>query len=195
MSAIESRILEIPETMQERMRGVTWHEELPCPRLHELRLLEIPYLDFSGVEQLGQLVTGATLAEQVLGIFSSLRALDFPIAGMRPMIEFGGDDGLSMAANNSSCFNSRRIINSDRISVHSYGAAIDINPVHNPVIREGKHRPDAGAAYLDRGNIRPGMFVDGGEAVQVFLSAGWKWGGHWDNPKDYHHFFDPAFSS
>jgi poly-gamma-glutamate synthesis protein (capsule biosynthesis protein) len=194
MSQIRAQILEIPEAMQERMRGVTWHEELPSPRLHELRLLEIPYLDFAGVEQKGQLVTAASLAEQVVRIFAGLRDLDFPIAGMRPMIDFQGDDGLSMAANNSSCFNSRRIVNSDRISVHSYGAAIDINPVQNPVIRDGKHRPDAGAEYLDRENIRPGMFVDGGAALQVFMDAGWSWGGHWDNPKDYHHFFEPSFA-
>jgi poly-gamma-glutamate synthesis protein (capsule biosynthesis protein) len=190
----KGRILEIPEAMQEQMRGVTWHAELPSPRLHELRLLEIPHIDFAGVERAGILITARALAEQILGIFSELRALDFPIASMRPMIDFDGDDGLSMAANNSSCFNSRRIINSDRISVHSYGAAIDINPVQNPVVRDGKHRPDAGAAYLDRENIRAGMFVEGGPAVQVFLDAGWKWGGHWDNPKDYHHFFEPSFA-
>lgn len=175
--------------MQEQMRGITWHEELPCPRLHELRLLEIPYLDFAGTYQLGKLITAASLAKQVLGIFAALRAMDFPIASMRPMLEFDGDDGRSMAANNSSCFNSRRIINSERISVHSYGAAIDINPVQNPVIRDGKHRPEAGAKFLDRENIRPGMIVHDDAVWQVFADAGWKWGGDWDNPKDYHHFF------
>jgi poly-gamma-glutamate synthesis protein (capsule biosynthesis protein) len=180
--------------MQERMRGVTWHEELPSPRLHELRLLLIPYLDFSGEEHLGQLVTSATLAQQVQSIFAALRAIEFPIASMRPMTEFDGDDGRSMAANNCSCFNSRRIINTDRISVHSYGAAIDINPIQNPVVRDGKHRPAAGGAFLDRSDIRPGMIVPGCAALQIFADAGWAWGGDWDHPKDYHHFYEPSFA-
>ena len=194
MNQYRAEILEIPESMQERMRGTTWHEELPCPRLHELRLLLIPYLNFGGVHSLGQLVTGMALAEQVQDIFAELLSLEFPIASMRPMIDFDGDDGRSMAANNSSCFNSRRIINTDRISVHSYGAAIDINPVQNPVIRDGVVRPDEGRAYLDRDNLRPGMIVPQCTALQVFCDAGWAWGGEWDHPKDYHHFYLPSYA-
>lgn len=194
MNQYRAEILELPERMQERMRGTTWHEDLPCPRLHELRLLCIPFTNFGGVKSLGQLVTAATLAEQVQGIFAELQAIEFPIASMRPMIDFDGDDGRSMAANNSSCFNSRRIINSDRISVHSYGAAIDINPVQNPVIRDGVHRPEAGRAYLDRTHLRPGMIVEKSAALQVFRDAGWAWGGDWDNPMDYHHFYLPSYS-
>lgn len=175
--------------MKARMRGVTWHKELPSPGLDELRLLEIPYLDFAGAEQLGGLVTTSRLAEQILQIFARLRDIDFPIASIRPMVDFGGDDGLSMTANNSSCFNARRIMNSDRLSAHSYGSAIDINPVQNPVVRDGIVRPDLGARYLDRDDARPGMFVSGGAALEIFLDAGWKWGGDWTNPKDYHHFY------
>lgn len=194
MNKYRAEILEIPERMQERMRGTTWHEELPCPRLHELRLLLIPYTNLGGVKSLGQLVTAATLAEQVQDIFAELQVIEFPIASMRPMIDFDGDDGRSMAANNSSCFNSRRIINSDRISVHSYGAAIDINPVQNPVIRDGVHRPEAGRAYLDREHLRPGMITKQSAALQVFRDAGWAWGGDWDNPIDYHHFYLPSYA-
>jgi hypothetical protein len=194
MSPYQAETLEIPAAMQERMRGCTWHEELPSPRLHELRLLLIPYLDFGGQERLGQLVTATSLAEQVHAIFAELRRIEFPIESMRPMIEFDGDDGRSMEANNSSCFNSRRIINTERISVHSYGAAIDINPIQNPVIRDGVHRPQAGGAYLDREQLRPGMIVPGCRALQIFGDAGWAWGGDWDHPKDYHHFYLPSFA-
>ena len=61
MSDHGSQILPIPQAMQEKMRGMTWHEDLPSPRLHELRLLEIPYLNFAGKEALGTLVTSAAL--------------------------------------------------------------------------------------------------------------------------------------
>ena len=124
MSHYQAETLEIPEPMRVRMRDTTWHANLPSPRLDELRLLLIPYLDFGNKVQLGELITAEDLASQVQTIFSELFANEFPIHSMRPMIEFDGDDGRSMAANNSSCFNSRRIINTERISVHSYGAAI-----------------------------------------------------------------------
>ncbi len=175
--------------MQEAMRGVSWHASLPCPPLAALRALDLPYFDFAGTECEGLLITSALLADQVLGIFAGLWALRFPIHSIRPMTEFAGDDGLSMAANNSSCFNARRIRGTTRLSSHSYGAAIDINPVQNPIIREGIVRPDAGRAYLDRKDLRPGMIVEGSAALQVFLDAGWSWGGHWQEPLDYHHFF------
>lgn len=194
MSHYQAEILEIPEPMRERMRGTTWHEELPSPRLEELRLLLIPYLDFGNKEQLGQLVTAEDLATQVQTIFAELFANEFPIDSMRPMIDFDGDDGRSMAANNTSCFNSRRIINTERISVHSYGAAIDINPVQNPIIRDGKHRPEAGGAYLDRTHLRPGMIVPGCKALEIFADAGWAWGGDWDHPKDYHHLYLASYA-
>ena len=189
MTHYQAETLEIPEPMRTRMRDTTWHEKLPSPRLHELRLLLIPYLDFGNKPQLGQLITAEDLASQVQAIFSELLANEFPIHSMRPMIDFNGDDGRSMAANNSSCFNSRRIINSERISIHSYGAAIDINPVQNPIIRDGQHRPEAGGAYLDRTDLRPGMIVPGCKALEIFADAGWAWGGDWDEPKDYHHFY------
>lgn len=181
----------VPPAMQERMRGVTWHEDLPCPGLVDLRLLTLLYVDFDGVENRGQLVTSALLADEVVTIFSKLWDVRFPIHSIRPMTEFGGDDGLSMAANNSSCFNARRIVGTTRLSAHSYGAAIDINPVQNPVIRDGEVRPEAGAAYLDRTQMRPGMILEGGPALDIFLDAGWLWGGHWENPLDYHHFYRP----
>ena len=190
MSTSES-ISKLSADLQSRMRGTTWHEDLPSPGLDQLRLLRIPFVDFEGREQTGQLITVDVLAEQVLAIFSALHTLAFPIASIRPMHEFSGDDGASMAANNSSCFNSRRIINSSRISLHALGRAIDINPIQNPVIRDGKVRPDAGKAFCDRSKPVPGMFQPDSEATAIFLDAGWKWGGNWDNPKDYHHFFLP----
>ena len=175
--------------MCDQMRGVSWHEDLPSPALEDLRLLRIPFVDFEARDQMGQLITVKTLAPQVVEIFARLHEQRFPIASMRPMHEFSGDDGASMAANNSSCFNSRRIIGSTRISLHALGQAIDINPIQNPVIRDGAVRPDAGKLYCNREERRPGMFYSDCDATRVFLEAGWSWGGNWENPKDYHHFF------
>ena len=46
----------------------------------------------------------------------------------------------------------------------------------------------AGAAYLDRSDIRPGMAYPGGVLVLAFSSAGWGWGGNWAGSPDYQHF-------
>ncbi|MDQ3641911.1 MAG: M15 family metallopeptidase, partial [Actinomycetota bacterium] len=74
-----------------------------------------------------------------------------------------------------------------RWSAHAFGKAIDVNPVENPYLLEGTVLPPAGAAFVDRSNVRPGMAVRGGELVTAFAAAGWSWGGVWANP-DYQHF-------
>jgi len=55
------------------------------------------------------------------------------------------------------------------LSVHSWGAAIDINWKNNPVSRRLKTD-----------------FPDG--FVEVFEAAGWNWGGRWNGFKDAMHF-------
>lgn len=171
------------------MLDVTWHQHIPSPPLSALRSLSIPYLNFEGKSQVGTLITREDLAEEIVDIFAKLRTISFPIASIRPMRDFAGDDGLSMAANNSSCFNSRKIRGTDRLSMHALGAAVDINPVQNPVLREGNIRPDEGVEFRQRRKHRPGMIASESEVVSIFAEAGWQWGGHWNNPVDYHHFF------
>ena len=47
--------------------------------------------------------------------------------------------------------------------------------------------PPAGAAYMDRSDVRPGMAYWGGALVDAFAAVGWQWGGRWSSP-DYQHF-------
>ena len=192
-----SSIFPLSSQLRSEMIGASWHEDLPCPALEELRELHIPFRDFSGAEQLGLLITSVQFSEALVAIFAKLYDLGFPIARMTPVCKFAGDDGLSMAANNSSCFNARRIIGTERLSLHSYGAAVDVNPVQNPVLRrdpitgETRIRPDEGRDFLDRQDRHPGLFREGEAPLAAFLEAGWQWGGHWEEPKDYHHFYLP----
>ena len=64
-------------------------------------------------------------------------------------------------------------------SEHAYGRAIDINPFHNPYERGDVVLPELASAYLDRGNVRPGMIVAGDAVTQAFAAIGWGWGGEW----------------
>ena len=47
---------------------------------------------------------------------------------------YGADDERSMAADNTSAFNGRKVPGIDVWSQHAYGRAIDVNPLENPMV-------------------------------------------------------------
>ncbi|MEQ9232104.1 MAG: M15 family metallopeptidase [Cyclobacteriaceae bacterium] len=159
--------------------------------LDRLRAVHFLHTNFEGGISQGEMIVLDLLSDSVLAIFKALHALQFPIEKAIPVDEFGSDDVASMEANNSSAFNSRRIMNTDRWSSHAYGAAIDINPrqnpyVPNPVQTDFKVYPSGGGPFLDRENVRKGMVEP---IVSVFKKHGFtEWGGNWKSPLDYHHF-------
>ena len=120
--------------------------------------------------------------------FGSLYDAGFPIARMRLVDDYGADDDRSMAANNTSGFNCRRVAGQRSWSQHAYGAAIDINPVQNPYVRRTSVLPAAGRAYVDRTRQRPGMVLAGDPVVRAFAAVRWGWGGGFRSLKDYQHF-------
>ena len=109
----------------------------------------------------GSLVVRRTAVGALRTVFARLYAERFPIRRMVPIDRYRGSDNASMAADNTSAFNCRYAVapGPRRWSVHAYGEAIDVNPVENPYISGGKVRPPAGARYLDRSRVRPGMAV------------------------------------
>ncbi len=136
------------------------------------------------------MVVNATVTSAVLRVFSQLFAEHFPIHGMQPEDAYGGQDPASMAADNTSGFNCRYAVapGPPSWSVHAYGEAIDVNPVENPYLEGGVVQPTAGASYLNRSDVRPGMAVPGGQLVNAFAAVGWLWGGRWTTSPDYQHF-------
>jgi hypothetical protein len=178
----------VPDHVRREMTGVSWHAHLEPPGFDELALVEVTHLDFEGAVKTGELVVAAPVADDIIGVFRQLFEAEFPIASLKRIDHFGGDDMASMTANNSSAFNSRRIYNTDRLSNHSYGLAVDINPLLNPVVDGDAVRPIAGQEFLDRADVRPGMIVRPGPVVAAFDAIGWEWGGDWQSFKDYHHF-------
>lgn len=147
-------------------------------------LLTIKYLSFDGKYHQGQIIIDRDLEKDVLDLFDFLIEQNFPIGKMIPVTSeiFDFNDDKSMAENNSSGFNPRFIAGTDRPSNHAYGRAIDINPAQNPFIKNGKTEP-AGAEYnLEKsGTITPLI-------VEFLKERGWRWGGDYENLKDYHHF-------
>lgn len=176
-----------------------------CPVLIErLALLNLSYVDFKGKEHHdGQMVVFDVMADNIINIFKILYKQRFPISSIRLMNDFDGDDNKSLQANNTSCFNCRKIMNSDKYSIHSYGMAIDINPLQNPCLdTEYKHDkkavdvlPPGGMQYMNRTKIRPGMVesviddMTGVTVADLFAQNGFNiWGGQWNFPIDLHHF-------
>ena len=146
------------------------------------------YWRFDGKEHLGSVVVRASEAKDVLSVFRKLYTARFPIRRLRLVEAYKGSDDASMAADNTSGFNCRRVYPSGPWSAHAYGLAIDVNPVENPYVHTGRVEPPAGRRYLDRTNFRRGMVVRGDLVVRAFVAIGWPWGGQWASSKDYQHF-------
>jgi hypothetical protein len=159
-----------------------------CDRL---RLLKFGYIDFGGqTHSDGEMVVLDAVADHVLQIFGAPRGRRFPIASVKLMDHYDGDDDASTAQNNTSAFNVRRVAGGSAMSLHAYGVAIDLNPEQNPyIIRSGRTvRIDSrsGADYVSRKTLRPGMAEP---VVDLFARHGFvEWGGYWRNPIDYQHF-------
>jgi hypothetical protein len=138
----------------------------------------------------GTMVVNASVLTSVVTVFRTLYADRFPIAEMVPVDVYGGRDDAAAAADDTSGFNCRYAVapGPPQWSVHAFGEAIDVNDVQNPYVDGSTIIPPSGAAYLDRGHVRPGMAVPGGVLVEAFATVGWYWGGRWSPGTDYQHF-------
>jgi hypothetical protein len=154
----------------------------------QLRRIRLSYWGFDGRAHTGALDVHAEVVQGVVQVFRRLYAARFPIRRLRPVDAYGGNDDRSMAADNTSAFNCRRVEGSSRWSAHAFGKAIDVNPVENPYVAGGRVQPPAGRAYLDRSRFRRGMIVRDGLVVRAFAAVGWSWGGRWRSTPDYQHF-------
>jgi hypothetical protein len=182
----------LPPAFIDRMRATTWHSGCPVdPR--DLRMLTLSYWNYDRKPATGKLIVNKKVSRQAARIFKKLFEHGFMIEKMVPIEEYGGSDDASMAANNSSAFNCRDItLRPGVFSNHSWGRAIDINPLTNPYVKGDKVFPPEGREYLDRTRAFPGSILAGSFAVNLFEKKGWTWGGTWTDRQDYQHFEKPA---
>ena len=186
-------ISEIDAEIFKRIDGKSYKKNCTLP-LSELRYLRLLHKDFNGNTTAGELICNARIAAALLDIFQKLYESNYPIEKIRLIDEYDADDELSMRDNNSSCFNFRFVSHTNRISLHGYGLAVDINPLYNPYIKtvDGKKiiAPDNSAAYEDRTKNFAHKIDEDDLCVKLFGEHGFLWGGNcWDDEKDYQHFF------
>jgi hypothetical protein len=182
---------EITQKIKDRINGKSYGEDCDIP-YEELRYVSVLYWDFDHQSRVGELIVNKAITEDIIEIFAELYEAQYPIEQMVLVDEYDADDNKSMAANNTSAFNYRVVEGTNRISKHSYGLAIDINPLYNPYVHEvdGERvvTPVEGAMYEDRSLDSPYYIHSEDLCYQAFIRRGFTWGGDWKNQKDYQHF-------
>jgi hypothetical protein len=178
----------IPNEIAERMKKHSWRKGCPIP-LEKLVYIKLSHWGYDGKVHEGELIVQEEVGDDIVAIFEVLFNNHFPIEKMKLIDEYEGSDDASMEDNNTSAFNCRWVTGKKGVfSKHSYGRAIDINPVANPYVTKKKVLPPAGKAYVDRTKNQKGMIMDGGVVHQAFAAKGWTWGGSWRSIKDFQHF-------
>lgn len=178
--------------LREVLIGRNWMPGCPVA-LDDLRLVQVSYWNFEGEVQKGPFVLHERVASDVLWVFKRLFRARFPIqeiklaAKDRPMRpeDYWDKSGRSVTAS----FNCRPATGSTTLSQHSYGWAIDINPLQNPYVRnDGSVLRHIAKPFRNRSLQRKGMIHEGDVVVRSFARIGWEWGGDWHTLKDYMHF-------
>jgi len=178
----------IPEAVKLRMTGRSYSEEDAGISLSDLRYLKLLYYDFGGRVRRGEMVCNMAIADDLLYIFKELYKAKYPIASIRLIDDFDGDDQRSMEANNTSCFNYRTKTSGTSLSAHARGMAVDVNPLQNPYVKGEIIEPEAAREYADRTVDFPHKITDDDLCCKLFRSRGFQWGGAWNSLKDYQHF-------
>lgn len=159
---------------------------------NELAYVHVLHYNFDDEICEGEIICNKKIADDLIVIFNELYNQKYQIEKIRLVDEYNADDMESMADNNSSAFNYRVISGTDRLSNHSFGLAIDINPLYNPYVfsRNGKKQvqPYNSDEYVDRDATFEHKITHEDLCYRLFTEHGFTWGGDWTNSKDYQHF-------
>ena len=139
------------------------------------------------------MVCNKKIANDIKDIFQELYKHRYPIGRMQLIDDYDADDERSMQDNNTSCFNYRAVAGTNKLSKHSQGLAIDINPLYNPCVRRRKDgsvliQPSTAHRYANRSKKLPCTIDKEDLCYQLFIKHGFTWGGSWRTVKDYQHF-------
>lgn len=184
-------VSKISEDLYGRIYGKSYKKDCTVP-LEQLRYIRILYVGFDEETHVGELIVNRSIAQDVKTIFYKLYKHKYQLEKVVLVDEYNADDNLSMADNNTSSFNYRVVEGTTKLSKHSLGLAIDINPKINPYIHtlQGKTvcSPENGKEFEDRTKDFPHKIDTSDYAYKLFTQYGFSWGGAWHSSKDYQHF-------
>ncbi|MFN8051271.1 MAG: M15 family metallopeptidase [Acidimicrobiales bacterium] len=184
------------ESVDAARLGLSWRPGCPVAP-SDLRILTLSYWGIDGAGHTGELIVHRSISLQMVVVFRELWNAKFPIHQMRTAEQFvdASDfrpDGSFIETDepdhddNTSAFFCRPATGATSWSQHSYGLAVDINPVENPYVKGGRMVPPNGLPGRDA--ARPGTITASSLPVAAMKRAGMVWGGTWKSLKDYMHF-------
>ena len=176
--------------LRDEVMDRNWHPGCPVP-IADLRVAHVRYWGFDREVHDGPLVLNEAVADDVVGVFHRLFRAGFPIKHIALARRYQPDaDRWNSTRDTTASFNCRPVTDvPGSVSQHSYGWAIDINPLQNPYVRgDGSVLRKAAKPYRDRSRRRRGMIHPGDIVVRSFARIGWGWGGDYTSIKDYMHF-------
>lgn len=182
----------ISDALWTKMQGKTYKPN-PYIGRQDLRHIRVLHWDYDKKIHVGELVCNKKIADKLVSIFRQLFEQRYPIERMVLPEEYDADDEKQMRANNTSCFCYRPIAGSSKLSKHSLGLAIDINPLYNPyykVLKDGTRfvQPATAKIYCNRKATFPYKIDHKDLCYRLFKANGFQWGGDWRSSKDYQHF-------
>jgi len=177
----EEIIIDSEMTFEEAILGS------PAPKniLAEQVLIDVEYYSFDGKLHRGQVVINNTVADDIIAIFEIIKETKFPIAKAIPIVKYNWSDSASMADNNTSAFNYRVVAGTKNLSRHSFGKAIDFNPIQNPYRSKSGVLSPKGSNY---DTTTAGTLTNDNIIVKKLIEKGWVWGGNFKSIKDWQHF-------
>ncbi|NLT31024.1 MAG: M15 family metallopeptidase [Propionibacterium sp.] len=151
----------------------------------QLSTITMTYRNYSGTVRTGVLVVRRDIAGITRDAFKEAFDGGFRIGQMTNPDHWQADDVAMMAANNTSAFNCRHVVgNPYRMSPHSTGRAVDINPAQNPYrAPDGRWYPTATYA-TSRPTSVTGLLHTNSPMVKAMTRRGFQWFSGWD----WHHF-------
>ncbi len=169
------------------LRRSTWRASCPVSA-NELSYVTTSFWGFDARPHTGELLVHTSVARDIVAVFRSLYRARWPIEEMRITRARELNAPPTGDGNNTGAFVCRPARLSSEWSEHAYGLAVDVNPFHNPYVREGLVLPERALAYADRSWRRPGMIFPRDVVTRAFARMGWGWGGNWSSAKDWMHF-------
>lgn len=170
--------------------------------LSDLRYVKVLHVGYDKETHVGELIVNRAIASKTKAVFYQLYGRHYQIKSMKLIdnyYKYRGEDGnkadiRSMNADNTSAFNYRFITHTTSLSNHSWGRAIDLNPLENPYCKKSNgvwyavDHPELNKYARNRSSRIPHVITRKDAAYKLFVKAGFFWGGNWMQTPDYQHF-------
>lgn len=166
--------------------------------LDDLVYIKLNYYNYDNEIVEGELIVNKKIMDDIINIFKELFKNKYQINSIKLIDDYWINNGVesdtnSIKHNNSSAFNYRNIPNSNNLSHHALGLAIDINPRQNPYVvfvngERDYSNFDEEEIYYAENRVGDHVITHDDLCYKVFTKYGFTWGGDWNHAKDYQHF-------